>query len=264
MDPFAQLKEAAKVGWSSFAPTEMITGSAAPRLVRHACIGKGAAVLDVGCGTGVVALTAARLGARVTGADLTPKLLERARENAAIMKLEIEWREADVEALPFPDAQFDVVVSQFGHMFAPRPDVATQEMLRVLKPGGILAFSTWPPELYTGQSFALSAKYGPPPPPGAAPPVQWGDPSIVRQRLGAAVRDIVFDRDAIVFQTLSPAHLRLFMEANVGPIGRLVQSLASDPPKLESFRREMDELTSLYFENNQVRQQYLLTRATKV
>jgi hypothetical protein len=86
----------------------------------------------------------------------------------------------------------------------------------------------------------------------------------VRQRLGAAVRDIVFDRDAIVFQTLSPAHLRLFMEANVGPIGRLVQSLASDPPKLESFRREMDELTSVYFEDNHVRQQYLLTRATKV
>ena len=264
MDPLAQFKEAAKAGWSSFAPTEMITGSAAPRLVKHARIGQGAAVLDVGCGTGVVALTAARLGARVTGADLTPKLLERARENAAIMNLVIEWHEADVEALPFPDARFDVVVSQFGHMFAPRPDVAIREMLRVLKPGGTIAFSTWPPELYTGQSFALSARYGPPPPPGVAPPVQWGDPTIIRERLGPAVRDVVFDRDAIVFQTLSPAHLRVFMETNVGPISRLVQSLASDPSKLESFRRDMDELIGLYFEDNQVRQQYLLTRATKV
>jgi len=86
-------------------------------------------VLDVGCGTGVVAITAARLGARVT-VDLTPQLLSRARENAVVALVEVEWREADVEELPFGDEQFDVVLSQFAHMFAPRPNVAMREMLR--------------------------------------------------------------------------------------------------------------------------------------
>src|SRR5262249_37832690 len=158
-----------------FAVLESLTATAAPRLVRFAGIPPGSEVLDVACGSGVVALTAARLGAKVTGVDLTPELVARARENAALMKLEATWHEGDVEALPLPDAEFDFVVSQFGHMFAPRPQVAIAEMLRVLKPGGTIAFSTWPPELCVGRGFALMGKYGPPPPPGVAPPPQWGD-----------------------------------------------------------------------------------------
>jgi Methylase involved in ubiquinone/menaquinone biosynthesis len=142
----------------------------AARLVSFAGIRSGQTVLDVGCGTGVVAVTAAHRGAKVSGADLTPALLERARENAQIAGMEIDWSEADVEALPFADGQFDVVLSQFGHMFAPRPDVALAEMLRVLKPGGTVAFSTWPPELLIGSSFSLVGKYMPPPPPGVSPP----------------------------------------------------------------------------------------------
>jgi SAM-dependent methyltransferase len=89
------------------------------------------------------------------------------------------------------------VVSQFGHMFAPRPDVAIGEMLRVLKPAGTIAFSTWPPELFIGNTFALVSRYMPPPPPGVSPPPQWGDPAVIRERLGTAVRDIVSDRDHI-------------------------------------------------------------------
>jgi len=107
-----------------------------------------------------------RLGAHATGLDLTPALLERARENAKIAGVEIEFREGDVENLPFGDDSFDVVVSQFGHMFAPGPDVATAEMLRVLKPGGTIAFATWPPELFTGRMFIITARYALAPPPG--------------------------------------------------------------------------------------------------
>ena len=88
--------------------------------MRFAGVKSGQRVLDVACGTGVVAVTAARLGARVTGADLTPELLAQARENATIAGLDIEWQEADVEHLPFEDRAFDVVLSQFGHIFAPR------------------------------------------------------------------------------------------------------------------------------------------------
>ena len=119
---------------------------------------RGDRVLDVGCGTGVVAITAARLGAKVRAVDLTPELLERARENAGIAKVDIEWTEADVEKLPFRDAEFDVVVSQFAHMFAPRPEIAAGEMLRVLRPGGTLGFATWPPELMVGRTMVVSSR----------------------------------------------------------------------------------------------------------
>jgi len=147
MDGLDQFKQAQKEGWKHFAPLEAVTTQAAARLVQFAGVAKGMRVLDIGCGTGVVAVTAARLGAQVKAADLTPQLLERARENAQLAEVEIEFFEADVEALPFQNGEFDAVLSQFAHMFAPRPDVAVREMLRVLRPGGTIAFATWPPEM---------------------------------------------------------------------------------------------------------------------
>src|SRR5438477_2758816 len=164
MDPFEGFKKVQKEGWAHFAPLEMMTTGPAARLLKHAGIHAGQRVLDVACGTGVVAITAARAGARVTGLDLTPELLARARDNARVAEVEIDWHEGDVEQLPFGDAAFDVVVSQYGHMFAPRPDVAVAEMLRVLKPGGTIAFSTWPTELLVARAFPLVVRYMPPPP----------------------------------------------------------------------------------------------------
>jgi SAM-dependent methyltransferase len=265
MDTISRFKENAKVAWSTFGPSEMMTAAVAPRLVTLAGITGGAAVLDVGCGTGVVALTAARLGARVRGIDLTPELVARAKENASIMKLDVDFSEGDAEALSFGDATFDVVVSQFAHMFAPRPQVAIKEMLRVLKPGGTLAFSTWPPEHFVGKMFALVGKYGPPPPEGVAPPGLWGDTAVVRERLGSAVRDLHFARDVMMVQILSVQHHRLLMETNIGPMTKVVQSLQqSDTAKLDQLRREFEELIALYFDANHVRSDYLLTRAIKV
>src|SRR6187397_774861 len=118
MDPIDQFKTNQKAAWASFALLENLTGTAAPHLVRFAGVRSGQKVLDVACGTGVVALTAARLGAGVNGLDLTPELVQRARENALLMKLDVNFQEGDAESLPFPDATYDVVVSQFGHMFA--------------------------------------------------------------------------------------------------------------------------------------------------
>src|SRR5258708_29829585 len=139
VNPLTQFKEAQKQGWAHFAPLEALTIPQAAQLVRHARVCAGQGVLDVGCGTGVVAITAARRGAHATGLDLTPQLLERARENGRIANVTIDWHEGDAESLPFQEAAFDVVLSQFGHMFAPQPEVALAEMLRVLKPGGTLA-----------------------------------------------------------------------------------------------------------------------------
>lgn len=267
MDSIERFKEGQRQVWSTFAPVESITSAAAPRLVRFAGIRPNGRVLDVGCGTGVVALTAAAIGAQVTGVDLTPELLARAEENAALARADIVWQLGDVEALPFADASFDVVVSQFGHMFAPRPDVALSEMLRVLVPGGTIAFSTWPPELFTGRLFQLTARYAPPAPPGIAFPPQWGDPSIVRERLGSvagggAVRDIAFDRDMMRFPALSPGHMRVGVE-QIGPMARLVRSLAAEPATLAAYRSELEALIAMYFEDNFVRQDFLLTRAEK-
>jgi SAM-dependent methyltransferase len=265
MDGHEQFKANQKIAWSSFAQLEHLTGTAAPHLVRFAGIGAGAKVLDVACGSGVVALTAARAGAIVQGVDFTPELIQRAKENAALMRVEASFSEGDAEAIPFPDASFDVVVSQFGHMFAPRPDVAIAEMLRVLKPGGTVAFSTWPPELFTGRWFALMGRYAPPPPAGVSPPPQWGDPNIVRERLGAAVRELTFARRTMYFPALSPQHYRVGMAENFGPAKKLFENLdANDSAKAAALRAEIDTLAQAYFEDNRLRQDFLMTRAVKI
>jgi SAM-dependent methyltransferase len=262
-DPFAQMKAAQREGWAFFAPLELFTTPAAFKLVRFAGVQPGQRVLDVGCGTGVVAVTAARLGAIATGLDLTPALLEKGRQNAELAGVSIEFHEGDVEALPFKDAVFDVVLSQFGHMFGPRPSLAVSEMLRVLRPGGRLAFTTWPPELFTGKFFALMSSYLPPAPAGAAPPPQWGNPDIIRERLGDAVTDLVFDRDILHAPGMSPEHIINMFERTGGPLMKLVESLKSDPARLKEFRSAFRPIIEMNYRENQLHQSYLMTRATK-
>ena len=265
MDVFESFKAAQRAGWAHFAPLQAITTRPAARLVRYAGIRAGQSVLDVACGTGVVAITAARRGAQVTGLDLTPELLEVARENGRVAGVSIDWHEGDVEHLSFDASTFDTVVSQYGHIFAPRPDVAVAEMLRVLKPGGVIAFATWPPELFVGRMFALTARYMPPPPPGVAPPPLWGIPQVIQERLGAAVRDIMFDRATMLVPALSVAHHRELTERTAGPVLKLVESLSlADPARLRAFRQEYDVLAAEYFADNVIRQGYLMTRAVKI
>jgi hypothetical protein len=134
----------------------------------------------------------------------------------------------------------------------------------VLKRGRVIAFSTWPPHLCIGRIFALVGRYLPPPPAFVAPPGQWGDPTLVRERLGPAVEGVVFDSARMVFPALSPAHYRLTFERGAGPVFRVVQTLGNEPARLATFRREFDEVTAEYFDDNVVRQDYLMTRATKV
>lgn len=261
-DPFARLKRSQREGWSLFAPLEAVTTIPAARLVAFAGVRARQRVLDVACGTGVVALTAARAGAMVCALDLAPDLIVYGRQHAALAEVDVRFKEGDLEALPYEDASFDVVLSQFGHMFAPRPGVAIAEMLRVLAPGGTLAFTTWPPEHFVGQMFALVGRYVPPPA-GAPPPAQWGDPTIVRQRLGDAATDIAFDRGVMEFPALSPQHYRRGMEQTLAPVVKLVTTLRSEPAKLAAFRTELDAFIGRHLANNIVRHDYLMTRATR-
>jgi SAM-dependent methyltransferase len=262
-DPFAQFKAVQREGWASFIPLELMTTPPAAKLVNFAGVKAGERVLDVACGTGVVAVTAAQRGATVTGLDLTPALLERARYNAGLAGLAIEFIEGDVERLPFADGSFDVVLSQFGHMFAPRPALAVSEMLRVLKPGGRIAFSTWPPELFTGRMFSLMGQFLPPPPAGAAPPSQWGDVALIRERLGTAVTDMAFDRDVMFTPGLSARHVVGKYEEQAAPVRKAVELLKDTPARLAELRAEFQKLVEIYFRDNQVRQDFLMTRAVK-
>ena len=263
MSDISLIKDKAKKMWSTFSAFETVTALAAPELIKFSGVHRGDRLLDVGCGTGVVALTAAHAGAKVSGSDLTPELITRAKENAQISDLDIDFKVADVEDLPYKDNEFDFVLSQFGHMFAPCPEVATSEMLRVLKPGGVIAFSTWPPELLTGRLFVLTGKYGPPAPKNVSPPVMWGEVEIIKKRLSENVRDITFHRAEYGNPALSPSHMRVALEAYIGPIGATVKLLESNPKKLTEFRNAMEDLLSEYFQHNTVIQSYLMTRAIK-
>jgi SAM-dependent methyltransferase len=265
-DPFANFKAAQREAWASFASWENFTAHAAAKLVKFAQVASGQRVLDVACGTGVVAITAARRAAKTSGLDLSPMLVERARQNAAIAGVGIEFVEGDAEALPYPDGSFDVVLSQFGHMFAPRPAVAVKEMLRVLKTGGRIAFSTWPPELFIARQFPFFARYMPPAAPGveqSAPPPLWGDPNVIRERLGAMVANLQFERDTLIVPTPSPQHFRIMQEATIGMFPKIIRSLQSDPAKLAQLRAEYEAMIDEVFEDNAVHLHYLMTRATK-
>lgn len=267
MEEFAAFKANQREIWAGFGPNEGFTTIPAGELVSFAKISAGESVLDVGCGTGVVAVTAARAGATAKGLDLTPILLERARENARIAGVEIDFMEGDAESLPYADASFDVVLSQVGHIFAPRPDVATAEMLRVLRPGGRIAFTAWPPEHITGLLFAMMGAAMPALPDGSprpAPSVLWGDPTIIRQRLGDTVRDLHFGRGAMIVPALSAKHVQMGVEATFGPLKALLAYLdQSDPGRAGELRDEMVELIALNVEGNILRQHFLMAAATK-
>lgn len=260
----AAFKDIQKKMWASFGEFAPRTLPASSRLVRFAGVRAGERVLDVGTGTGNAAITAAREGAQVTGIDLTPELVSQAKvqEDAAGVT-GIRWQEGDAEALPFPDASFDVVLSQFAHMFAPRPDVAIGEMLRVLRPGGRIAFTTWPPTSLPGTSFAYSARHLPPPA-GVPPVTQWGEPAIVRQRLGARVRDLQFERGTFSVPALGPRHFLAIQETHLGPVQRVAQMLAAQPEKLAAARAEYLAALGTFFDGNEARHDYLLTRAVKL
>lgn len=264
-DPFAELKKRQREMWASFGPTATITTPTAAHVVKFAAITPGEAVLDVATGTGIAAITAARAGGRVKALDLTPELLAQARENARIAgHEEIEWTEGDAEQLPYADASFDVVLSQFGHMFAPRPEVVVAEMRRVLKPGGRIVFATWPPEHMVGRLFAFVGRRSPPLPAGASPPPQWGNPAVIAERLGARFDTPFFERGVMFYPALSLSHYRLAMERTIGPLQKLIERLGSEPEKLAAARHEFEAMAAPYYDANVVHQDYLLTKARAI
>lgn len=177
----------------------------------------GAHVLDVATGTGNLAIPAARKGAIVTGVDIAPNLLEQARTRAAAEGLTIQFDEGDAEALPYADASFDIVVTMFGAMFAPRPELVATELARVLKPGGKLAMANWNPDSFTGLMFKTNAKHVPPNPDIPAP-VLWGDEETARRRLDPHFTQIETAHIPLEFNyPFDPAGVMIFHRQYFGP-----------------------------------------------
>jgi SAM-dependent methyltransferase len=199
----------------------------------------GAHFLDVACGSGQLALIAARDGLKVTGVDIAHNLVERARDRAQAEGLPARFEEADAEALPFEDASFDIVASLVGAMFAPRPDFVAQELLRVCCPGGTIAMVNWTPQGFVGQMFKAVSKFIAPS--GMPAPVLWGDEATVQERLGNGVSDLSLVRRHYTFSyPFPPAEVVEFFRLNYGPTTQAFASL--DPAGVESLRRELEAL----------------------
>ena len=173
--------------------------AAEEEFVARLKLAPGTRVLDVACGTGNTAIPAALAGAKVTGVDIASNLVAQARERARQAGVAAEFREGDAEHLDFPDASFDVIISVFGAMFAPRPERVASELLRVCRPGGTIAMANWTPSGVVGKMFALNAKHVPPPL-GIPAPSMWGEENIVRQRFGSGAREIKLTRVMCDFQ----------------------------------------------------------------
>ena len=177
----------------------------------------GTRLLDVACGTGNTLIPAARAGATVTGVDIATNLLEQARARAAKENLKVDIREGDAEQLEFPDASFDVVISTFGAMFAPRPELVAREFLRVAKPGGLIAMANWTPMGFVGKMFRVNAQHVPPPA-DIPPPSLWGDEEVVRQRLGGGAKQISCTRRICDFTyPFPPAEVLALFRKYFGP-----------------------------------------------
>jgi ubiquinone/menaquinone biosynthesis C-methylase UbiE len=268
-----QLKARHRKMWALGDYPSMVTDFLTPlgeRLAEAAAIRPGQRVLDVAAGTGNASLAAAERGASVVASDLTPELLEAGRAAAEARGLELDWREADAEALPFEDASFDVVMSCIGAMFAPHHQAVADELVRVCKPGGTIAMLNWTPEGLIGQVFKTMGPYMPAPPPGATPPPMWGSEDHVRELFGDRVTDLHMGRSMLDVRMFDRAvQYRDYFKEKYGPTIVAYRNNADDPEKVAALDQafgELAERTNLAGEGEPPRweQEYLTVVARRV
>lgn len=212
-------------------------------LVQAAGVRAGDRVLDVAAGAGNAAIAAALAGAKAVASDLTPELLDAGRKEAARRGADLEWREADAEALPFADAEFDTVLSCVGIMFAPHHRDAADEAVRVCRPGGTIGLLNWTPEGFIGRMFGVMRPYAPPPPPGAQPPPLWGSPDHVRSLLGDRVTDFTTRRETVRVDLFGkPEDFRDYFKSRYGPTIAVYRHIAGDPEKVAALDQALADL----------------------
>lgn len=215
-------------------------------VLADACdITTGQSVLDVATGSGNAALPAASRGASVVACDLTPELLDRGQQAAEAAGLTIDWREGDAQALPFPDATFDVVMSCLGVMFAADHARSASELVRVCRPGGTLGLLSWTPGGFVGQMLATMRPYVPAPPAGAQPPPLWGDEEHVRSLLGQSVTAISARITSVrIDQFGAPEEFVTYFKERYGPTVAVYSGLADQPDRQAELDRDLASLAA--------------------
>ena len=199
--------------------------------------------LDLGCGTGDVAFHAAQAGAIVTGSDLSPALIETARERAAELGLDLTLEVADAQALHYVDASFDVVSSSVGIIFAPDHARIASELARVCRPGGRMGFTAWRRDSGVGDIFEGMSKFMAPPPDGVGSPFQWGQEAYVEEMLGDAF-ELSFEELDTRHDDDDPAAMWELFRSSYGPSHVLWNSLDDER------RAELDETMTAVFEKH--------------
>lgn len=261
---FEELKAKQSVIWGS-GPYERISADltiAHDHLLRVVEPKAGEAWLDVATGTGEIARPAARAGAKVTGLDLAPELIETARRRASEEGVEVDFEVGDAEALPHEDASFDTVTSTFGSMFAPDHAAVARELARVCKPGGRLALLNWHPERGVAEFFKVMAAYMPPRPEGVGNPFQWGDRDYVSELLGDAY-ELRFEEGDCPQPGSSEEEIWQLFATSYGPTKTLVEGL--DEEKREGLHNDWIEYFAQHRSNGGVKQPrpYLLVLGTR-
>lgn len=235
-----------------------------PELVRACRVGAGDRVLDVAAGAGNAAIPAARAGATVTAADLTPELFAAGRARAAAQGVELDWQEADAEALPFEDDAFDIVMSCVGVMFAPRHQRSADELVRVCRPGGTIGLINWTPTGFIGQLFATMKPFAPPPPPGASPAPLWGDEAHVTELFGDRVADVSMRRRTVVLDRCSgPLEFREYWKRNYGPTIAVYAYNADKPEQVAALDDAFLDFLASTQDDGRWEAEYLLVTATR-
>jgi ubiquinone/menaquinone biosynthesis C-methylase UbiE len=236
-----------------------------PVLVEASGIGPGDRVLDVAAGTGNAAIPAAAIGARVVASDLTPELLERGRTIAAERGVELEWAEANAEALPFANNYFDAVLSCIGVMFAPHHQAAADEIVRVCKPRGTIALINWTPHGLIGQMFAVMKPFAAPPPPGVQPPPLWGSEEHLKELLGNGVVDLATQTRTLTVDLFPTGEaFRDFFKTTYGPTMTAYHNIAGEPDRVAALDAALAELGQRFLAGSTTMEwEYLLVTALK-
>jgi ubiquinone/menaquinone biosynthesis C-methylase UbiE len=246
------------------AVVEQVIQALGPRVVAAAGITAGESVLDIAAGSGNVSLPAARTGAHVVATDLTPELLDTGRALAQAQGVDLEWRVADAEALPFDDNAFDVVVSCVGIMFAPHHQAAADELIRVLRPGGRFALLNWTPSGFIGRMFATRKPYVTAPPAGVQPPPLWGSEDHVRALLGDRVRDLTFETAELpVDRFTTGAEFRDFFKASYGPTVVAYRGLSDSSERASELDHALAPLGDQALTDGVMTYEFLLVTGTK-
>ncbi len=253
--------------WASGSYPTVVTDIVEPLggiLVATVDVQRGQHVLDVAAGTGTSAIPSARRGAEVIATDLTPELLDVGRAAAEAEGLELSWQTADAEALPYRTAEFDVVLSSIGVMFAPHHQQAADELVRVSRPGGTIGVLSWTPEGFIGQMFTVMKPYAPPPPPGASPAPLWGRANHVRDLFGGRVTDLVARQQTLRVDRFSDgAQFRDFFKANYGPTIAVYRYIADDPAKVAALDADLASLGDRFLDDGVMGWEYLLVTARR-